>query len=218
MAKLPNKVTILKDVTMYSTYLVIFWTFYRFLFQFPDNVTELVIKPVVWLLPIFYFLKKEKVGFGSLGITFKNIFPALYLSIGLGTVFVVQAVLANFLKYGYFNFGANIGAFPLMPSLGLSFASAISEETVFRGYIYSRLQYVFGGELAANIVQTILWTVIHIPIAFYIFKMDLFTGLVYLFITGVFGIGSAFIFGRTKNIFGSIFLHVLWEWPIILFR
>jgi membrane protease YdiL (CAAX protease family) len=30
--------------------------------------------------------------------------------------------------------------------------------------------------------------------------------------------GSAFIFSRTKNIWGSILLHVLWAWPIILFR
>ena len=218
MTKLLSKITILKNVTIYATYLVIFWTFYRFLFQFPDNVTELVIKPVIWFLPIIYFLKKEKVGLGSLGITFKNLFPAIYLSIGLGTIFVIQAVLANFLKYGYFNFGANIGAFPLLPSLGLSFATGFSEEIVFRGYIYSRLQYVFGGELAANFVQTILWTIIHIPIAFFVFNMDLMTGFIYLLITAVFGIGSAFIFGRTKNIFGSIFLHVLWEWPIILFR
>lgn len=218
MSNLPKKVNLLKNVTWYATYLFVFWTFYRFLFQFPDNVTELVIKPAVWLIPLFYFLKKEKAGLVSIGVTFKNLFPSIYLSIALGAVFVFEALLTNLLKYGHLNFGANIGVMPLMPSLILSFATAFTEETAFRGYIYSRLQSVFKGEFAANITQAVLWTIIHVPVSLFIYKMDVFTAFVYLFITFFFGIGSAFIFGRTKNIFGSIFLHVLWEWPIILFR
>jgi len=105
-----------------------------------------------------------------------------------------------------------------MSSLGLSFATAFSEETAFRGYIYSRLTTVLKGEWTANIIQTILWTAIHVPIAFFIWEYTLTQGIVYLSITAIFGLGSAFIFSRTKNIFGSILLHVLWEWPIILFR
>lgn len=218
MSKLTSKVTLMKDVTIYSTYLVVIWTFYRFLFQLPDNVTELVVKPIVWLLPIIYYLKKENLGFKSLGITFKNLFPSIYLALILGTVFVIEALMTNFLKYGGFSFKANIGTLPILPSLGLSFATAFSEEIAFRGFIFNRLQMIFKSEFVAPLTQAILWTVIHVPVAFLIFKMDLATGIVYLFLTAVFGIGSAFIFGRTKNIFGSIFLHVLWEWPIILFR
>ncbi len=218
MTKLPSKVSIVKYVTIYSAYLIIVWAFYRFLFRFPSEFEELVIKPVVWLAPLVYFLKKEKQGLSSLGLTFKKLFPAIYLSLGLGSVFVIEGLLTNYLKYGHLNFGANIGSLPLVSSLGLSFATALSEETAFRGYIYSRLAFVMGGGWTANIIQSILWTGIHVPIAFFIWNYTLPQGLVYLSITFVFGLGAAFIFGRTKNIFGSIFLHVLWEWPIILFR
>jgi membrane protease YdiL (CAAX protease family) len=48
--------------------------------------------------------------------------------------------------------------------------------------------------------------------------VNLQAALVYLLLTTLFGVGSAFIYARTKNVFSSIFLHVLWEWPIILFR
>ncbi len=218
MAAKLSKTSIIKDVTIYAAYLIVVWAFYRFLFKFPDNVEELVIKPIIWLLPLFYFLHKEREGLASLGITLKNLFPAIYLSLGLGSVFVIEGLLTNYLKYGRFNFGANIGSVPLMYSLGLSFATALSEETAFRGYIYSRLASVIPGDWVANIVQTILWTAIHIPIAFFIWNYTLPQGIVYLAITAIFGLGSAFIFSRTKNVFGSIFLHVLWEWPIILFR
>ncbi len=213
-----SQIEILKNVTIYAAYLIVFWAFYRFLFRLPDNVEELVVKPIVWLLPLIIILRKEKSGLGSIGITFKNFFASVYLSLGLGAVFVAEALLTNYLKYGGFNFGANIGSLPLLPSLGLSFATAFSEETAFRGYIFNRLSQVLKNDVTANIVQTILWTAIHVPIAFFVLKMGMIPGIVYLLITAIFGLGSAFVFGRTKNVFGSIFLHVLWEWPIILFR
>ncbi len=218
MTKLPSKTSIIKDVTIYVTYLVIIWAFYRFLFKFPDEVEELVIKPVVWLLPIIYFIRKEKGTLSTIGITLKNLFPAIYLSLGLGSVFVIEALLTNYLKYGHLNFAANIGSLPLLSSLGLSFATAFSEETAFRGYVFGRLSSVINSELVANLVQTIAWTGIHVPIAFFIWHYTLSQAIIYLSITAIFGLGSAFIFGRTKNIFGSVLLHVLWEWPIILFR
>ena len=212
------KTAIIKNVTVYSVYLILIWAFYRFLFQLPDQVEELVVKPVLWLIPLFWLLKKEGLGISSLGLTFKNLFPAIYLSIGLGAIFVGEGLLTNFLKYGGFHFGANLGSLPFMASLGLSFATAFSEETAFRGYIFSRLLSALKNELSANIIQSLLWTAIHIPVAFFVWGYSLPQGIIYLVITAIFGIGSAFIFGRTKNIFGSILLHVLWEWPIILFR
>jgi membrane protease YdiL (CAAX protease family) len=212
------KTTIIKNVTIYSSYLLLVWAFYRFLFQLPDKVEELVIKPILWLVPILLITKREGLNLSSLGITFKNFFSSLYLSIGLGTIFVAEGLLTNFLKYGRFNFGANIGNVPLMVTLGLSFATAISEETAFRGYIFGRLLLVLKNETGANIIQALLWTIIHIPIAFFVWGYSLPQGIIYLIITAIFGIGSAFVFSRTKNIFGSVLLHVLWEWPIILFR
>jgi len=212
------KTTIIKNVTKYSVFLILAWAFYRFLFKLPDTIEELIIKPVIWLIPIAWLTFKEKMGISSLGFTFKNLFPAIYLSLGLGAIFVLEAIFSNFLKYGHFNFGANLGNAPLLVSLGLSFATAFSEETAFRGYIFGRLWTVLKDEWSANLVTTIIWTVVHVPIAFFVWKLNVSAGILYLILTAAFGMGSAFIFGKTKNIWGSILLHVLWEWPIILFR
>lgn len=218
MPKSLSKTKLLKNVTIYSAYLVIIWGFYRFLFQFPDQVEELVVKPILWLIPIIFLINKEGLGLSSVGLTLKNFFPAVYLSLGLGAVFVLEAVGANFLKYGSVNFAANLGNLPFATTLGLSFATAFSEETAFRGYIFNRLWFVMKGEFMANLVTTLVWTVIHVPIAFFVWKLDFAAGILYLVLTAIFGAGSAFVFARTKNVWGSILLHVLWEWPIILFR
>src|SRR3989344_1351687 len=123
---MPAKITSLKYSISLFTYLLLIWGFYRFLFQFPEEVEELFIKPIIWLIPVFILLKKEKGTLSTLGITFQNFFPAIYYSLALGLVFAVEGFTINFVKYGGFDFSANIGNKLLLASLGISFATAIS--------------------------------------------------------------------------------------------
>ncbi len=215
---MPKKETAIKHATILTAYLLIVWGFYRFLFRLPDEIEELIVKPIIWLLPVFYFVKKEKANLSSLGITSKNLFPAIYFALALGTVFAIEAVIINFVKYGGLDFSANIGEKALLASLGISFVTAFSEEVSFRGYLFNRVWTAFGKEWPANIVTSLAWALVHVPVAFFVWKLSLSSALIYLFLTTLFGIGSAFVFARTRNVFSSIFLHVLWEWPIILFR
>ncbi len=208
-----------KYAVILSVYLLIVWGFYRFIFELPEPVEELFIKSIVWLIPVFYFLRKERESVTSLGVTFKNIFPSVYYALGLGAFFVMEALVINFVKYGgRFNLGANIGELPFLTSLGLSFATAITEELVFRGYIFTRVWKFLKNELTANIVTSVFWALIHVPITIFVWKLDFSASILYLMLTTIFGMGSAFIFARTKNILSPILLHVLWQWPIILFR
>ena len=215
---MPSKTTLVKHSTILAVYLLLVWGFYRFLFQLPEEIEELFIKPVIWLVPVIILINKEKLGISSLGFTLKNLFPAIYYSLGLGAIFAIEALIINIVKYGTINFGANLGNLPFATALGLSFVTAFSEETAFRGYLFNRIWYVLKSEWSANLLTSIIWAAVHVPITFFVWKLDLTAAILYLFLTTLFGIGSAFVFARTKNIFGSIFLHVLWEWPIILFR
>ena len=131
----------------------------------------------------------------------------------------MEALVINFIKYGgQFNLGANVGNLPLLPALGLSFATAISEELAFRGYVFTRVWKFMKNELYANLFTSIFWAIIHVPITIFVWKLNLSAALIYLFLTTLFGVGSAFVFARSKNIVSPILLHVLWQWPIILFR
>lgn len=214
---MPSKTTILKHATILAAYLLIVWGFYRYLFKLPDEVEELFTKPVIWLVPVFYLVVKEKGNLSSLGITFKNLFPSIYLVLAFGVFFVIEGLAVNYLKYGGFNFGANIGQTALIQSLGLSFATAISEEITFRGYLFNRLWHALG-EWKANAITSLIWSLVHLPITIFVWNLNVNGILAYLLLTFIFGVGSAFVFARTRNVFSSIFLHVLWEWPIVLFR
>lgn len=213
-----GKTNLLKNVTILFTYLFLVWGCYRLIFKLPDDVEELIVKPVVWIIPVLFLIRKERKDLASIGVTFNNLFRSVYISLILGSFFALLAFITNYIKYGKFNFGANLGQEGLLLSLGISFATAISEEIVFRGYIFTRLWESLGDEWKANLVTTICWTAIHVPITIFVNKLDPLSAVVYLFLTAIFGIGSAFIYARTKNISSSILLHVLWEWPIMLFR
>ena len=213
-----KRVESFKHATILAAYLLIVWGFYRFLFQLPDEVEELIIKPLIWLLPVAYFLKKEKLGLASLGVTGKNLFQATYLALALGVLFVGEALLINLVKHGSFDFAANIGNSPFLISLGLSLATAVSEEITFRGYLFNRVWRALKSEWLANFSTSLIWALIHVPVVIFAWKLGAGVAVTYLVLTMIFGIGSALLFARTGNIVSSILLHVLWEWPIILFR
>lgn len=215
---MPKKEVAIKNVTILSAYLLIVWGFYRCLFKFPDEVEELLIKPIIWLTPLFYFLRKEKLGISSLGFTLKNIFPSIYISLALGAFFVIESVILNYVKYGVTNLSANLGNTSFFAAIILSFATAITEEVTFRGYIFSRVWKVVGDELSANFITSIVWALIHLPVAVFWWELNFSGTIIILLLTTLFGMGSAFVYARTKNIASSIFLHFLWGWPIILFR
>jgi len=147
------------------------------------------------------------------------LFPAIYYALGLGVFFALEAVLVNYVKYGgSFDLGANIGSLPLIPALGLTFVTAVSEEITFRGYIFTRIWFYVKSEAVANFLSSLLWALIHVPVSIFVWKLNFFSASTYLFLTIIFGIGSSFVYARTKNIVSPILLHVLWQWPIILFR
>lgn len=217
--KVANEILKFKHVVSLYAFLFVVWGFYRALFKFPDEIEELILKPILWLGPLIYYLAKENAGFASVGWSGKNFFKCIYLSLGLGILFIFIAYGANIFKYGspnFFDFGFDNKT--LFAALGISVVTALTEETVFRGYIFGRLSKILHNELTANLLTTIGWALIHLPVLILSQNLgyqDLTTRLV---LTSILGFGSAFLYARTGNIISSVLLHVLWSWPILLFR
>lgn len=216
-----SKITLLKHVVGLYTFIFLVWGVYRYLFRLPEEIEEIILKPLIWLGPTFWLVAKEKGNLVSIGWSGKNLFKSFYLGIGLGIIFAFLGFGTHLLKYGEVAFIKL--AFLATPSLFtsaliISLLTAISEETAFRGYIFNRLWQVFGSEWQANLISSFGWTLVHLPITIFVFHYNFFQMLVFLGLSFVFGVGSAFVFARTKTITASVLLHVFWSWPIILFR
>lgn len=213
-----DKITLANPLALFI-YLTIVWGFYRYAFVLPEAVEELFLKPVLWLGPVFFLVfVKEKQRLQSIGVTWENFMPSIYFAITLGLIFAIEAMAINYFKYGGFEFNANIGSAPFLAAMGITVATSITEELTFRGYIFTRLLAALKNEWVANMLTTICWVLIHVPIVLFVWQYDAYSATTFLFLTALFGFGSAFIFGRTRNILAPILLHILWQWPIILFR
>lgn len=208
----------IKNVKFFVFYLLLSWGFYRLFFHFPEEAEELFVKPFLWLTPVVYLLGRERKGLSSLGFSKKGLFPAIYFTLALGAGFALEGLVLNFFKYKGANFSANLGQTTFLAALGLSLATAFTEEVTFRGYIFNRLWKVTKKEWSANLITSLIWGLIHIPIAVLWWKLGAIEIIGYFILVIIFGIGSAFVFARSGNILSSILLHVFWEWPIMLFR
>lgn len=217
--KIKKEDTFKRIIVLYA-FLFVFWGFYRYLFRLPEEVEELVLKPLIWLGVLAFILYKEKANLSSVGWSKKNLFKSLYWGIGLGFVFAFEGFFANFLKYGEFSFIKL--SYPttqlFLTALGVSLVTAVSEETVFRGYIFNRLWKVLKKEWSANLISSTAFVLIHLPITLFVFHYTPGQVAVFALLSFIFGIGSAFLFARTGTVIASVLLHVLWSWPIILFR
>lgn len=215
---MPSRAILVKHATILFAYLIVVWGFYRLIFKLPDEVEEFIIKPLVWLVPVFYLLYIEKANLASVGITLTKIAPAVYLSLGLGAVFLIEALILNYFKYKGFSFLANVGSASFQATLLTSISTAVTEEITFRGYIFGRLLLSLKNEALANVLTSIGWLLIHVPVVVFVWKLDLASSISYLAVSLLYSLGAGFIYARTKNVISPILLHILWEWPVILFR
>lgn len=216
---MPKKEVALKNSTYLFIFIMTVWGMYRLLFKYSEGTDELVVKPLLWLVPVLYLTKKEKLGLSSLGITGKKLFPAIYLSIALGAGFAIEGVIVNLVKYkGIPDYSANIGTNPFFASLLITFVTAVTEEVTFRGYIFNRYLYAFKNEWLANVTTSLYWALVHLPITIFRWKLSPSGILGYFILTFAYGVGASFLFAKTKNVASPILLHLFWEWPIILFR
>lgn len=210
-----------KHIFALFSFIFVLWAFYRYFPEvLPVWAEELILKPLIWLIPTFWLVRKiEKEPLSSLGLTKKNLSVSLYWGIGLGMVFALEGFLVNLLKYrGLQLISLNQTPLVFLGSVALSFVTAFSEETVFRGCIFNRLWKIWENEWLASFVSAFLFALIYLPIGVFVLGYKPLAMLVYLFLIFIYGIASAFTFARTGNLFSSILIHVFWSWPIVLFR
>ena len=212
----PNLVT-MKRVLGVWLIIFILWSIYRFLFFFPEWVDELLVKPLVFLGPVFFLLKKEKKSLSSLGIKNDNFFADLKIGVFLGGVFALEGLLANFLKYGRFSFA------PILPLKGggilfylfLSLATSFSEEVLGRGFLFARLFKIWASLFKAATFSSILFLFLHLPIAFK--NLSSWTLFIYLLSVFILGIANSLIFNLRKTLVLPILVHAFWNMTVALY-
>ena len=212
---MPKKYSLLHDVVWVYTLILVVWGFYRLLFRFPDWVEELILKPIVFIGPVWYRLSREqgktwRERWVSLGITGKNLPVAVVLGLALGVFYLLMGklgVMLNSAGVGASGGENNVG---IGITLGLALATAISEQLVFMGYMVTRLTDFWKNEWLGVGITALLFAVIHVPILVFGYQLPIGVIASQFLLTFFLGMGNGLVMVRTRNLAAPVIAHSLW--------
>src|SRR3989338_2996670 len=200
--------------------ILIIWAVYRAKFRLPEWLDEFIAKPLVFIFPVFYYIKRiEKKSFLK-SIDFKVKFPVsdIFLSIAIGIIFSFSAVLANVIKFKDLQLLTQTLSFQgVLIMIALALATGISEEILSRGFILKRLYEESKNIYTSSFFASVLFFFLHVPILFTNHKL---TGDLLLLFIGtdlMLSLVNSFMFLDRKNLFVPIFIHAFYNLSIILF-
>jgi membrane protease YdiL (CAAX protease family) len=210
---------ILKNSFILYSLVFLLWLIYRFFFRLPSEAEETIIKPLVWILPTIILIKRfeKRTLLPSLGFAGKNFQNSLLVLLGAALFFLMENLI-----FGLFRYQASvITEFTALPfsSLGgilVALATALVEETFFRGYLFNRLWEACGQSWKTNVIVSAGFVLIHLPISIFVYNLTLAQIFLSLFLLLVMSFGSGLLFALTYNTVPSIVWHFLWNWQVFL--
>ncbi|MCS7093068.1 MAG: CPBP family intramembrane metalloprotease [Patescibacteria group bacterium] len=214
MAKKEKK-PVQKALNFWAVILIV-WAFYRSYFKMPIWFDEIIIKFLVFTLPVFYYIKKieKKPIFESLYLFFrpKLIINDFFYASSLILILLITIFFGYYLRTGDFFSLENL----LIPDsflffIFVSLVSAFHEEVISRGFILKRLYEDSKNLFSSTFFASVLFFFLHIPILF----SDPRTTGSFLFlalITNVFlSIVNGLIFLWRQSLFSPIFIHSIYN-------
>ncbi|HNP89040.1 MAG: CAAX amino terminal protease self- immunity [Microgenomates group bacterium ADurb.Bin219] len=195
------------------------WSVYRYFFRLPLFWEEAAIKPALWLLPTIYLIRKveKRPLFSSLGYLGKNFQTSLWVIFYFLVFVVLESLIVGFSRHSR-SFLTILGTLPLssLVTISIQFLTAVVEETFFRGYLFNRLWEALGKAWKANLLVSLGFVLIHLPISIFVLRLSGEQILAALGLLSVMSFGSGLLFSLTYNTVPSIVWHFLWNWQVIL--
>lgn len=204
----------MRKVFIYYLYLFIVWGIYRFFTHFSEGLDELVFKPLIWLTPIIIiilFVEKKKL-FRGIHLHFNTVIVDLLWGIG-GSLFVFAIYIGSlYLKFGKLTFNPHdITLAGSLIFLVTGCATGLVEEATFRGFIFSRLRRDKHYLHSANVVTTILFVLIHFPIAFFVTQGSPRGIVEQMMITAELSLIDGYLFNSRKGLLAPVAAHAIWN-------
>lgn len=203
--------------------ILIAWSIYRAWAgtEFSPLIDEFIAKPIIFLVPIYYYIVHvEKKNFWQgIEAKFKNVHNDIFLGISIGGVFLLTAVFAHWFKFQSFDAVVTKITDPMfvLTYVAISFASSFSEEIVSRGFILQRLYHESKSQFKSIVIASLLFFFLHIPI---LFTMDSITGetlLQVMFTDFMLSIAVSILYLQKRDVFLPILIHAFYNLSIYFF-
>lgn len=208
-----------KALNVWAVILII-WAIYRANLKLPEWFDEFIAKPVVFILPVYWYITtQEKQNFlKGIWLQTKNLKSDLLYGLSVGLVFIMSAVAANLVKTHEIPFmHQTVDIKSIAWVVILALATGISEEILSRGFVLKRLYEETKNPYTSSFFASILFFFLHVPI---LFTNNKITGSLLLLFMGtdlIISLVNSFIFLERKSLLLPILIHAFYNITIILF-
>ncbi len=194
---------------------LIIWAFYRAWFKtsLPIWVDEFIAKPIVFILPVYLYIRysEKKNFFEALGLKKISTQNLVYI-VGaiIGCLFFLIALRR------YANLPSTLTATHFIYLFAISIATAISEQILTTGFILNRLYNDSKNPFTSTFFASVLFFFMHIPILFTNQNIMGFL-LVRVMLTDLLlSLSIGFTFLSRKNLLPPILIHTFYNLSIYL--
>ena len=196
--------------------IVVLWSIFRANFATPLWLSEFIIKPLIFLVPVVFYVQKYLQG-GSilkkLGFPEKRFAEELVLAVGLlFVVFGTGMVMLLSNKQPFLLSLNNISFLKATYIFGLSIATATVEEIVGRGFLFNYLHKYSKSFIMSLFVSSTLFFVLYLPgaLTMHVSGQALFMNLLMNFLLSFMAATLCYV---RKNVLAAIGFHagiLLW--------
>lgn len=223
MAKNNSETSYLERVLNIWAIVLILWSLYRAQFktELPLWIDELVAKPIIFLLPVYIFIKRfdKRKFFEAIDLRFVNVLRELALGISIGLIFFVALTFGNIARPGTALNALvdKITKMNILYLLMISLAASFSEEALSRGFVLKRLYEKSKNMISSSFFASILFFLLRIPILFTSETLGGFLLLKVMFIDLTLSFAISLIFLERKNLIAPIIIHAFYTLSLFLF-
>ena len=181
---------------IYYLYVFSVWASFRYWVRLPEVIEELWFKPVIWLLPLFWW----RMSLGGKPKLFNN---KWLLSGGAGAL--TGIFYFGLIKLSVYIYTQNFGEMGWsLNLLGVALVIAIVEELTFSGFVLGFLDKFNNNRLINLLVLGLMVVGVHLPINLFVFGLrggELMSVLMWLFSMAIV---NGWIRQKTGNVVGSV--------------
>lgn len=200
--------------------ILIAWSIYRANIKMPEWFDEFIAKPLVFILPVYYYIKNvdKKDFFSSLLFKPKELKKDLLLGLGIGSIFFITAIFANFVKFHkFFSFGPAFTPQNVVLIFVMALATGISEEILSRGFVLKKLYDESKNIYTSSFFASILFFFLHVPILFTNSKIVGNTLIVFMATDLILSLVNSFLYLDRKTLALPILIHAFYNISLTFF-
>jgi len=200
--------------------ILIIWSFYRATFKsdLPIWFDEFIAKPAVYLIPIIWFTTKseKKYLYKGLGFSKKHLLKDILFGVGVGSLFMVVAILTRLTK------GLPFPTLSISPEAIVwvlaTIMAASMEQILSTGFVFKRLSEESKNIYQPLAISALLFFFLHIPVLFGADKISGSTLVQMMMLNTVLSVTTSVVYLMRKNTIAPIIVYALYllSLPILL--